>query len=85
MGHNVKADQSVSRMVRKIALVLYVAWPFVITHCPLCTMLYPPLPMLGPRQARRNDLGRRTLVQIFWPEKADGSKDHILAGCSYPL
>ena len=47
-------------------------------------MLYP-LPMLGPRQARRNDLGRRTLVQIFWPEKADGSKDHILAGCSYPL
>ena len=52
-------------------------------------MLYP-LPMLGPRQARRNDLGRRTLVQIFWPEKADGSKDRIgticsLAICYYPL
>ena len=26
---------------------------------PLCTILYPPLLLLGPRQARRNDLRRR--------------------------
>ena len=44
---------------------------------PLYTILNSPLLLSVPRQARRNDLGRRwlhplllvTLVQIFWPEK----------------